>query len=601
MIKNKKKNRNIIVIIIIVLIIIALACFILTKFKQDEKAVINSYSFSEMNLPSLSTIPYDNINDVLESLYIENDKFCGFAGDSYESVDLYTANSIVCIADILPDFDNSILKDKLKFLSDSNLEDFDFLNLTYYIDLCRLLEIDLNYSIINEALNKYYDKTENLFFLDSENDSINIKLIATALVKSVMKDNLSFEIFSVENGIKKAYEDYAFLTENDITLYNSGGDILYCISVFDMKDILDISELSDWFDYWEKIYNEIEIDSTMAALQYSEFLNIARIFEPNYSNEKIKKFYYDLTEQDINETDDFYVLYNALKNIDILDDKKVNQYLSNQIMNIIASDSFVVLKTDVKSTVYGVLLSQNSGFSYDDNKIKNYINQIYNRDMSSESIYERSSNLYYTLILEQLIYNYDVDYNVTYLQEQIDTLLKEMEYSPQSIVSDIISTRRLVEIVSDLQIFDVNLKLTSSQVKKIEKGIKSALNEDILKNSVIINDIFIINEILSLDEISGKTLTEVYNNLTVDGGSKATTESDVAPDIISTFQFYSSFCKMNNFENLKKQKDFVSTLEIEEGIFLPDKSSNEIDLSVITYGNAISVFEYGGDANDKNM
>ena len=290
-----------------------------------------------------------------------------------------------------------------------------------------------------------------------------------------------------------------------------------------------------------------------------------------------------------------------MKNIDTLDDKKVNQYLSNQIMNVIASDSFVVLKTDVKSTVYGVLLSQNSGFSYDDNKIKNYINQIYNRDMSSESIYERSSNLYYTLILEQLIYNYDVDYNVTYLQEQIDTLLKEMENSPQSIVADIISTRRLVEIVSGLQIFDVNLKLTSSQVKKIEKGIKSALNEDILKNSVIINDIFIINEILSLDEISGKTLTEVYNNLTVDGGSKATTESDVAPDIISTFQFYSSFCKMNNFENIKKQKDFVSTLEIEEGIFLPDKSSNEIDLSVITYGNAISVFEYGGDSSDKDI
>ena len=284
MIKNKKKSRSIIAIIIIVLIIIALACFILTKFKQDEKAVINSYSFSEMNLPSLSTIPYDNINDVLESLYIENDKFCGFAGDSYKSVDLYTANSIVCIADILRDFDNSILKDKLQFLSNANLEDFDFLNLTYYIDLCSLLEIELNYSIINKALNKYYDKTENLFFLDSEEDSTNIKLIATALVKSVMKDNLSSEIFSVENGIKKAYDDYAFLTENDITLYNSGGDILYCISVFDMKDILDISELSDWFDYWERKYNEFEIDSIMAALQYSEFLNIARIFEPNYSN-----------------------------------------------------------------------------------------------------------------------------------------------------------------------------------------------------------------------------------------------------------------------------------------------------------------------------
>lgn len=592
MIKNKKKIRNITSIIIIVIIIIALVCFILIKYKQNKKAVIKSYSFSEMRLPSLSTIPYENINDVLESLYIENDKLCGFAGDYYKSVDLYTANSIVCLADILPDFDNSIFKDKLQFLSNANMENFDFLNLTYYIDLCSLLDIDLNYSTINEELNKYYDKTENLFFLDSESDSIHIKLIATALVKKAMKDNLSSEIFSLENGIKKAYEDYVFLTEKDITLYNSGGDILYCISIFNMNDILDISELSDWFDYWEKIYNEIEINSIMDALQYSEFLNIARIFEPNYSNEKIKKFYYDLTEQDISNINDFNIIYNVLKNIDVLDEKNVNQRLSNQIKNIIDSDSFVVLKTDVKSTVYGVLLSQNSGFSYDENKIKNYIHQIYNRDMSSESIYERSSNLYYTLILEQLIYNYDFNYNITYLQEQIDTLLKEMEYSPQSLVADIISTRRLVEIVSDLQIFNVNLKLTFSQVKKIEKGIKSALNENVLKNSVIINDIFIINEILSLDEISGETLTEVYNNLTVDGGSKSTTESDVAPDITSTFQFFSSFSMMNNYENLEKQKDFVSTLEIEEGIFLPEKSSNKIDLSIITYGNAISEFEY---------
>lgn len=414
-----------------------------------------------------------------------------------------------------------------------------------------------------------------------------------------MGDNLSSDFFSPEEGIEQAYENYNFLTEDEVTLYNSGGDILYCISVFNMNDIVDKVILTDWFKYWEKIYSNTDIDSAISALQYSEYINLAKIFEPDYSVKKIQDYYDGLSEDDMGDVEDLYVLYNTLRNIDSLGNTVVNELISNKISSIINSDNFVKLDIDVKSTVYGVILARNSGYLLNEEKIKNYIEQIYTRDDSSETIYDRVYYLYYNLILDQLINGYDQNYNASYFQKQIDEMLKTIDYSSQSMAADIISTRRIVEIISDLQIFDVDIKLTTAQKNKIKKGFKEALQEDAIKNSVLFTDIFIVNKILSLDIVSDEELINIYNELTINGGTRAAADSGLVPDIITTFQFYSSLDMVNNYEYLQDQKKFIESLEKNDSIYVLDENSTELDLSVITFGNAIYSYEPGDDKTEK--
>lgn len=593
---NKKIIRNILIITFLAVIIAITACIFINRYRKAE---INKQSFSEMHIPSLSDMPKDNINDVLQSLYVENNEVCGFADKSYKSIDLYTADSIVKLAGALPKYDIGLLKNNFLFLSATDVTKLDLLNLLYYVDLCGQMDIDLDYDMVNNELCKYYDKNQCLFFLDSESDSAHIKLVITALVKKTMKNNLDEKTFELEKGIVQVYDNYEFLTGNSSSLYNSGGDILHCISVFGMNETADMSELAEWFEYWKKTYEDMSIDTSTDALMYSEFLNIAVIFDEKYSREKLDNYYNALDEQKVEEIQDLHIIFNIMDNMDSADNEKVNGLIINRINNALSSESPVTLETDLKSTVYGVLLSQYTGFSYDEDKIKAYINSIYDRDTSGENVYERSSNLYYVIILEQLVNNYEVDYGIKHIQKQIDDMLSEMDYSTESLGSDIISTRRLVEIVSDLRIFDADIKLTQKQINKIKKGIKAALQQEGLKNSVLINDMYIIDRILSLNLVSDEALSEVYNSLTVDGGSRSTAETDAEPDITSTYQFFSSLEMMNNYENIEEQRKFISTHEIKDGLYVNEINDSQMELSVIAYGNSIKYVQTGGTSGDK--
>ncbi len=370
------------------------------------------------------------------------------------------------------------------------------------------------------------------------------------------------------------------------------------MAVFDITDAIDKSKLDNWYSYWKKVYESIIVDSDISALQYSEYLNIARIFESDYSAEKVENYYSNLTSESIEDSDDLYVWYNIVKNVGTLNNTEINTILKTKINEEFNSDSFVSSKIDIKSTAFGVMLAQKTDFSLNKEKLENYIKRNYSDNVLIENSYDRTSALYYNLILDQLVNGYDQDYDAYYFQSQIDNILKELEYS-QSIAGDVVSTRRITEMVSDLQIFDVDIKLTESQKNKIEKGLKVALEDSSIKNSVLLNDIFIVDRILNLNIVSDEELLDIYISLTTNGGTYVSTSGVTYPDLCSTYQFMVSLNRMNNYDYLNKQKSFVETLKLDEGIYtLNTNSVDTFDLSVIIYGNAIRYLEIGGDKGD---
>ena len=584
----------------VIAVIVVLSLIILHVKYKNREVDLQNYSFSEthdINF-TLNDLEKKNINDELLRLCINDEKYYGFTDKKSAKIDLYQAYSVVNLLSVIPNSDMIFLQERLSFLSSVNIEQFDFLNLMYYIDISQKLNINLNYLSVNNALRKYYDHDENLFYVDDEKNSINIKIVATAMVKNILKENLSDELFAPELGIKKAYNEYDFLTQNDVTLYNSGGDILYCISIYEMNNIIDKSDLMGWYEYWKAIYESTEINSQVCAVQYAEYLNVAKVFESNYSMEKLQKYYDSLSVASIERFDELNILYNFMKNIDVSRNKEVLSMLSDKIIEATEKDNFIVSNIDVKSTAFGVMLAKKSGFEINEDKVNNYMIDNYKEVFSSEQIYERTLNLYYNLILDQLINGYEQEYDCTYFQSQVDEILELLDYSSRSMAADIISTRRIVEIVSDLQIFDVDIKLKYGQKKKIQKAIEEAVKINDIKNSVLINDLYIIDSILSLGVVSEKNVMNIYDALSTDGGTCAIIEDEVIADINTTYQFYVSLGRMNQYEYLNQQQKFVEYLRIKEGIYKLDNRNSYFDFVTVVYGNTISSAQIGGDKFD---
>lgn len=596
--KSKKvfKHKYLIMVAIIILLI---AVLYYVK-QQNKKISIENISFSEVfdiNF-TLNNLEKQNINEMLTTLCIEEDSYYGFSSNKTAKVDLYQAYSAANLLMLIPDYDLASIKERLIFLSNANVEQFDFLNLMYYIDICEKLEIQIDYKVLNNELVKYYDEELNLFYLDDEDNSVNIKLIATAMVKNIFKENLSTDLFFPEKGIENVYSKYSFKTQNDVTLYNSGGDILYCISVYKMEDLINKSSLMDWYEYWKEIYESTEIDSQVCAVQYAEYLNIAKIFEPNYSVNKLQEYYDSLTTDTIVGYDELNILYNFMKYVEIENNEEIVSLLRNKIIQVTESKNFVVSDIDVQATVFGVILAKKSGFAINEGKIKTYIKDNYRLSFEPEQIYARTSNLYYNIILDQIINGYEQDYNDEFLQSEVNDILEEMDYDSDSIVADVISTRRIVEIVSDLQMFDVDINLTKSQIKKIKKGFEKALKLDEIYKSFLINDMYIVDRILKLDIVSDEEVIEVYKELSIGGGTCAAKSSDVVPDISSTYQFYVSLSRMDYHTYLDQQQEFINTLKVKDGIYGLDSNNNYGELMTLVYANAIHNAKLGGDKFD---
>lgn len=594
--KNFNKQNITILSIVVIVIIVTVSIF---NYNYSSFVIKEKYSFSEVSDINFALTKKEksNINNILDILCVEDNNYLGFSGGLSTAVNLYTANSLVNLAKIVPDYDLAIAREKLTFLSTMNLNNLDFLNLTYYIELCKNLNFEINYAIVNNKLLKYYDTKTNLFFVDNSEDSINTKIVATSVVKRVLGENLSSKMFSPETGIHNTFSNYVFKTNTDITFFNSGGDILSCVETFGMNEIINTTELRSWYLYWKNLHEAIVVNSDISALQYSDFLDIAKIFESDYSTNKLQDYYNSISIESINQTGDLLVMYNTFKNV-TLNNSKVNGAIKSEIYNTLNSETLVTSHIDIKLSVFGVLLALKTDFTMNDEKLKEYIKHNYAINSSIENNYERASALYYNLILDQLVNGYEQEYNASFFQSEINKVLSSLEYD-ETITADVVSTRRIVEIISDLQMFDVKISLSYFQKSKINKGLKKSLDNSTIRNSVLLNDIYIVDKALSLNIISEKELAELYNSLTQNGGTCAVLHSDTVPDICSTYQFMITFNRNNNYNELKKQREFVDTLKLSDGVYALDKKSYDtMDLPAITYGNAIRYLEFGEDKFD---
>lgn len=268
-------------------------------------------------------------------------------------------------------------------------------------------------------------------------------------------------------------------------------------------------------------------------------------------------------------------------------------FLSQKINGALIEDKLVEASIDIQETAYGVMLAQNVDMEIDSDKLQNYINAAYTSLEGKELIIDRVNYLYYTIILDQLNNNYSVTCDIAFLQELIDDFINELEFE-EDIYSDVMLARKLAEIVMDLQIHNVDIKISKGQADKIIEGTRKAANSEEILNSVLITEIYIINDMFDEDIIDDKVFIEKYHMLTNEGGTKNFAGDDSVPDVYSTFRFFVCFERMGNYDNVLSQREFVNSLLQEEGIYAYSLGNSYASLESVIYGNALANFIVGG-------
>ncbi|MDR2267410.1 MAG: hypothetical protein LBE09_07525 [Christensenellaceae bacterium] len=591
-IKIKNKSRVIIITTAVVLII-ALSTFLIVDYANNKTYNLKyKYSFSTTRYANftLNDEEKTNINKYLENMVYEDENFYGFSGIA-KVIDFYNINALF---NLLTEMGNeTIIQDlisKLPFFENYDFSNLSFLDLVYFINISKIMNLAYNTEKIYSSLQKFYDSDTGLFFPFAENDFINVKIVATILLCKSLPEISTKAIFNIKDAITSIFTSYSFKNPSEkSTFYNSGGDIIYALSVLNLTENVNLSNLAEWFTLWNNEYKTLSINNFQDALQFSNFYDIAIIFDPNYSNEKLQNFYDALATDKASEVEDYLMFYNIIKNVDHTANTNFNTELLRIIKSNVDENNYMFSEISLIDTVYGVMLAINSGFSLNKEKLNNYVRYNYYAIEQTNNISDATNILYYNLILEQQVNNYNVQYDSARIQKIINDLLKSFKYK-DNLVDDIILTSQIVEIISDLQAHNANIKISYKQRDKISKAVKKLLEDDDKVNSYLIIDLFYIDDLLNLELIPHRKFLSVHDNLLLDKGNRMYNVDGVPADILTTYNFEACMNVFTNYGNLDDKKEYVAMLKESEGIYMSyiGSGSSEINLMSVFCGNAIN-------------
>lgn len=563
-------------------LILVLFIVLLFFWRNNKHYEFNSkISFSEMINARYTVTDNEklNINTILEQKKYIDDQYFGFSSVE-KGIEFYKVYQIVRGIELL-NINLGEYTDRIKFIQDTSVENLEILDVIYYVYICNKFNIVFDSEKVYQTLQKYYDTDSNLFFMNDADDYINIKLVLTAMCLENIPDLRFDSRFDIEKGIKRAYENYEFKTDKDTTFYNSGADIVYCYNVIGLWEEKYIERHKEWFEYWKKFYESIQLDGFDSALAYQEFYKIAIIFDENYSNNKLEKFYNQLSESSLSESEDILVVINSIQHTKELKNEAFNASLEKEIKRLYESEELFTRKIDLQETVYGIALSINTGYSYDSNKLQNYINDNYTYIERCSDITEKCNYLYYNLMLDELNNNYNVSCNEDLIQRSVNEVLNGLYYKT-SFESDINSARKIIEIVMDMQIHNVEVNITHNQRNRISGAIEKAEKGKIKNNSQFAIDVYLLTEYLELDFDNSSLFNEDINNMVIG------------------YQIQTCMEMENPLIYLEPFKTFANDMCIEEGIYgeYTVEEKKEYTLASILFGNAISKLSYGGEKDD---
>lgn len=577
------KNIKIIGLKIIALLLSILMLFLSgcssTKYEFKNKMSLSELSCSGMSLDENSI---SKINAYLMEYYYEDDSTCGFLMRSEDSINLYTSYNSVTNSILLGSSEQiALLKNNLSFLENSNVKNFGLLNLIYYVYICEELGYSYDNQLVTSRLNDFFDNETNLFFLNSKNDLLGIKIMITALCVQYLEPLISDKTYGITQTVNQLLNEFEFKCNEESTLYNCGGDVIYIASIMEIEIQEKLVELSDWYAFWKEIYERNSIDSVYSCIGFCEFLKIAKVFEPDYSSQTVSDYLNSLNKLEIEDIYDMQMINTMLESTEKDDVRiEIKQIISEKNNSIIQSGGLFTNEINERTTAFAIALAQWTGFSIDKQKINNYLFQRYAQIYQAESAYDQITYLYYLFFIDQMVnFPQTLVCDINSVQKIIDETFDSITYNPSVLTYDIDTSFRLVEIVSNLQTLGYDVSLSNKQVEKIKNGISKILQNEELSISIYYVYIDIMDYYLGL-EIDEEIFDNVLQKLSTNEGCKMIDSSGIEADLYTTYMFIKSLELRDRSDDIDNLRKCISLYEAEESLF--SLYSNGQDMSIMS-------------------
>jgi hypothetical protein len=581
------------------IILIAVAALLLGLYLRAQSAwEINPTDFYEKPFGKLDLDDEErnNIRKYLQDKYIVGTDRAGFSAFAAE-ISLVKAYGIYCLAD---NIDHQGLKEELfvqlNGLSRVNVEELDMLNLYYYLYLCQEYAIATEYERFEPILAAHYDSTEQLFNLFGANDLLANKIWISGHLATL----LSVPTFPIMAGLLNTYDNYLFKSPsaND-TFFNSGGDIIYALVQNDMIDPETLfSEHGSWLELWIEEYSGFSVLDATAAMIYADFLNIINAFgvpQEEYIN-KLKDYYTELTVEEITSGYDPIILSPMFK---YLNDPEANSMVYETILQLISEAIENLLVTsnsiDAAETSFGIHLASEVDFPINKDLINKTLESYFQSNIfANQNIHAKAFYLYhyiysYEINNELIPYVSPIPFSAKVLQDIIDEILAALTYNKESILQDLQTARYVVDVVANLQIFGMNLKIRVKYVEDIIAAMKQFAVMD-KQNSVFMVNLYRMDYILKSSIFKNSDYERLIQRLkNSDDGFKNSDRPDLPADIYSTFAVLSAGYYFDDYQVAADTKNFVAGLKLDAGIY-GSAVGGESTMRSILYGNIIKSF-----------
>ena len=524
------------------ILLILLCCVLLTIAgcgnKPHEMSVKESLSELSCNQMSLTETEKQQVNAILQSCYYEDSEICGFVSADRNKVDLYSAVNLLKMADLL--HSNEIidsLREELSFLKNADLNSYDILNVLYYARICSVLGYSYNKDAVKAVLMKYYNPNCGTFYVFGENDAYGIQHTISKMCVEECREIISDLIPEMKEHAARALNEFQFSADPTKAFYNSGGSILVYCHALGIDCSEKIRELNNWFVFWKDVYGNLDTTNVTFCLSYSDYLDVAALFENVFPDEKLQAFYDNLSESVIEGTDDLQILYNILKSVETLNNDSVNQKIISKLRKT-AEDGLFSKNIDPRTTAYALALASWTDFSYNHDKINEYLDRQYSSLKEIDNLSEKANTLYYLTGIDQFSNNFaNLRAEEVVIQEAIDDVLDHLSGKESALAYEVDAVRKIVEVASDLQIFKQNIIIKEKYLSKIKNVVENALKNEEITNSVLVADLMRIDGYLGLSMIDESIVSDAYNKLKTDSGVKSSDDAEATPDVYTSFMF----------------------------------------------------------------
>ena len=588
----KRRKIKLLGIVSFIIVIGLLIANLQMGHSRSKIQIFSSYGFSESNLflHSIDESDKQQINAYLQNHYIKDEGFYLLINNDYTIFEkLYHA---YCI---LSEINEEKNKEKLGILEDVfhvyelnignySVSAYDYV---YYLAIKHMLGENVPKEKYLEKLKMYQDKASGLIYYMSANEDLDTKLLITSKILNICnRHNIDIFDLQLKKKIIEISEFYELESYKEgESLYNSGGTLIYALSVCDYNVISE--EQKKWFEEWQAHYENVVIDNENTFIDFYSYYQLANYFGDAQDDkiiDYVKGYESDVIHMSGMEMKDLYdyIIYEYKNILSQKQREVIELYVYNKIDEMSAA---IIGNVDIASTFYGATLAYRTGFELDFAKVLDSVESIYKEITPQLNDEEFVYNTYYYVMMmtgfEARGVNDELKQRIS---SRLDDIIAKIVTSDNV---DIRMLRMILEIKSNIAPYVLENEYNIIK-EKIAKSIETPLY-----NSNIV-EVIKIDKILGINSVKKSYIDECLSKLYAGGMYRCKVGEQA--DIKTTYMVYTL---LTNHEILNLSKDVINDIVIllreyeDNALYKYELIDDYMDLRSIYYGYVLEKLTIG--------